>query len=87
MRARYEAILRAITYNGFVGAAIMSSRDVPVLVAEINRLALRYADLVAACRAGLIAEMEGDPAAWDYVADELPPAPAGHPLWRRGGDV
>lgn len=77
--------MRAPDLEDFVQAVIVSSCDVPGLVAEVTRLALRYADLVAACRAGLVAHMEGDPAAWEYVADELPPAPAGHPLWQREG--
>lgn len=82
MRARFEATLRASWQEEFVFALVVSSCDVPGLVTEVERLALRYADLVAACRAGLVAEMEGDPAAWEYVADELPPAPAGHRLWQ-----
>lgn len=85
MRARFEATLRAPDMDSFVQAVIVSSCDVPALVIEVERLRLAYADLVAACRAGLLAELERDPAAgsgWDYVADELPPAPAGHPLAR-----
>ena len=39
-----------------------------------------YADLVAACRAGLLAAGEGDPDPWGYIVDELPAAPEGHPL-------
>lgn len=39
-----------------------------------------YADLVAACRAGLLAVRDGDSQAWRFLADELPEAPAGHPL-------
>lgn len=80
MRARFEATLRAPNMDSLFGATVASSCDVPELVTEVERLRAEYADLVAACRAGLLAERDGDPWAWEFVADALPPAPAGHPL-------
>jgi hypothetical protein len=50
------------------------------LVAELALARRSYADLVAACRAGLLAMLDGEPDAWHYLAEELPPAPPGHPL-------
>lgn len=47
---------------------------------RVRRSARLYADLVAACRAGLLAAQEGDSDPWWYLRDELPPAPPGHPL-------
>ena len=59
---------------------------------EIARLRVRlwyvrraYADLLAACRAALLAHGEGEADPWWYLRDELPPAPHGHPLARSGG--
>lgn len=80
MRARFEATLRAPDMEAFAQATIVSSCDVPRLLIEVERLRRDYADLVAACRAGLLAKIEGDALAWDYVSDALPPAPPGHPL-------
>jgi hypothetical protein len=39
-----------------------------------------YADLVAAARAALAADADGEPDPWSYLRDELPPPPPGHPL-------
>ena len=50
------------------------------LVGELALARRAYADLVAACRAGLLAHRDGEPDAWCYLTEELPPAPAGHPL-------
>ncbi|QNE18879.1 hypothetical protein F1D05_14385 [Kribbella qitaiheensis] len=85
MRARFEATLRAPNMDSLFTATIASCGDVPELVTKVERLASRYANLVAACRAGLVWAVEnGDPTdrdtPWGFVADALPPAPAGHPL-------
>lgn len=39
-----------------------------------------YADLVAAARAALTAQADGEPDPWSYLREELPPPPPGHPL-------
>lgn len=41
---------------------------------------LAYANLVAAGRATLLADADGEPDPLSYLRDELPPAPPGHPL-------
>lgn len=48
--------------------------------AEVRRLRLAYAQLVAACWAGLAAARDGDPDPWRYIREQVPPAPAGHPF-------
>ncbi|MGZ0147954.1 hypothetical protein ACXJJ3_12865 [Kribbella sp. WER1] len=88
MNSRFHAILKAPMGDEFQHAAVMSACDVPRLIAEVHRLALRYADLVAACRAGLLdaAENGDNPQssdAWRFVLDELPPLPETHPLAQR----
>lgn len=92
MRSRFEAVNDAPLTNSFVVAVAASIADVPALIGAVERLhtenhtlRLVLADLVAACRAGLLVAAEhGDPigtdSAWEYVTDQLPPAPAGHPL-------
>lgn len=77
---------RPSTVDGPVtGAQLFSAlRTIQVealtLVGELALARRAYADLVAACRAGLLAHRDGESDAWCYLADELPPAPAGHPL-------
>jgi hypothetical protein len=44
-----------------------------------------YADLVAAARAALTAQADGEPDPWAYLRDELPPPPPGHPLAKDDG--
>jgi hypothetical protein len=63
----------------------MVSRDVLVLASELARTRRAYADLVAACRAGMLAARDGEADPWRYVAEELPAVPAGHPLTKSGG--
>jgi len=47
---------------------------------ELSRVRRAYADLVAACRAALLAYQEGEQDPWWYLRDELPAPPPGHPL-------
>lgn len=61
--------------------------EVITLQNKINRLEIMlrvvrrtYADLVAAARAALTAQADGEPDPWSYLRDELPPPPDGHPL-------
>jgi hypothetical protein len=54
--------------------------EVLSLVGELALARRAYADLVAACRAGLLALRDGETDPWQYLAEELPPAPPGHPL-------
>ena len=61
------------------------SRDVLALAGELARTRRAYADLVAGCRAGMLAAGEGEADPWRYVADELPPVPPGHPLANSAG--
>ena len=90
-QARYRAALSAPTDAVFRTAVMSVMLDVPVLVGELRRLRvqvwtlrLRYADLVAAGRAALLAAAEGEPNPWAYLVDELPAPPPGHPLHRDG---
>jgi hypothetical protein len=87
VRARFKAMLRASDHASYLDRAAVSAADIPVLVAEIERLRWRYADLVGACRAGLLAAAEGNElgdsgSAWIYVCDELSAPPDFHPLSR-----
>ncbi|MFI5954367.1 hypothetical protein [Cryptosporangium sp. NPDC051539] len=50
------------------------------LEARLNELSRQYADLVAAARAALLAEVDGETDPLCYIRDQLPPAPAGHRL-------
>ena len=47
---------------------------------ELSRVRRAYADLVAACRAALLAYQEGEQDPWWYLRDQLPTPPPGHPL-------
>ena len=47
---------------------------------EHTRVRQAYTNLVAACRAALLAAAEGEQDPWWYLRDELPPPPPGHPL-------
>jgi hypothetical protein len=85
MRVRFQATPAAPDLVSLYEAAVQSSLDVPLLIAEVERLALKYANLVAACRAGLLDALENGEApewsdAWRYIIDELPPVPETHPL-------
>ncbi|MFI5729877.1 hypothetical protein ACIA49_07105 [Kribbella sp. NPDC051587] len=95
MRARFRAVVQAPELPELHQAAVLSSCDVPRLIAEVERVAMRYADLVAACRAGIFFAIENGDAdwlgSWQFVLDELPPAPVSHPMSCRppsseGGD-
>ncbi|WP_344151690.1 hypothetical protein [Kribbella yunnanensis] len=85
MRARFRAVVQAPDVDVLYQAAVLSSCDVPRLIAEVERVAMRYADLVAACRAGVFFAIENGDAdwmgSWQFVLDELPPVPVTHPLW------
>lgn len=60
-------------------------REVEHLDGMLRRTRRVYADLVAACRAALAADADGEPDPLSYVRDELPDAPPGHPLNTSGG--
>ena len=47
---------------------------------ELIRVRRAYTNLVAACRAALLAAQEGEQDPWWYLRDELPAPPPGHPL-------
>jgi hypothetical protein len=57
-------------------------KHLQILLAATRRA---YLDLVAAARAALLADADGEPDPWSYLRDELPPPPTGHPLHRHGG--
>jgi len=57
-------------------------RHLKINLEVVRRL---YADLVAAARAALVAEADGEPDPLSYLRTELPPAPYGHPLHLRSG--
>jgi hypothetical protein len=82
VRVRYVEAMFARGRRSQIAALADSVRDVPALVAELVVLRRVYADLVAACRAGLLARRDGetDAACWSYVTSELPSPPPGHPL-------
>lgn len=85
VRARYAATMPGPDRPhdvAWLTRVLASLRDVPLLVTELVQVRRAYADLVAACRAGLVARRDGEPeeSAWRYLTDELPAAPLGHPL-------
>jgi hypothetical protein len=85
VRARYAATMPGPDRPhdvAWLTRVLASLRDIPLLVTELVQLRRGYADLVAACRAGLVARHDGqsEESAWRYITDELPPAPLGHPL-------
>ncbi len=76
--ARHHAITRAGTAPELYGALLDSTADVPVLVAELERvwsqllrLRLQHANLRAAARASLAAHRDGDADPFGYLVDEL----------------
>jgi hypothetical protein len=90
MRARFRAVVRSEDLDTLHQASVLSSCDVPRLIAEVQRVAMRYADLVAACRAGIFFAIENGDAdwmgSWQFVLDELPPPPVSHPMSCRPPD-
>lgn len=85
VRARYAATMPGPVRPhdvSWLTRVLASLRDLPLLVTELVQVRRAHADLVAACRAGLVARQDGelDESAWRYITDELPPAPLGHPL-------
>jgi hypothetical protein len=78
VRARHWAILRTRTRQEFHAALIASVKDIPLLVSEVDglwlapaRMRRRYADLLAAARAAVSAEQDGEDDPLYYVRDEL----------------
>ncbi len=78
--ARYRAILTTGNdRTAFRAALVDSVTDVPALLSEVDRLWLalvatrrRYANLVAATRAALGADRDGEADPLSYLRDELP---------------
>jgi hypothetical protein len=78
IRARYWAIHSTRTPSEFRAALVASVVDVPTLVSEVDKLwgylvqtHRRYADLLAAVRATLAADREGESDPLWYVRDEF----------------
>ena len=65
-----------------IGDLSIEIRHLKINLEVVRRL---YADLVAAARAALVAEADGEPDPLSYLRTELPPAPYGHPLHLRSG--
>lgn len=93
---RYRAALAASDEGAFVAAVVAAAAQVPALLVELGQaraqlgaVRLRYANLVAAGRATLIAHANGERDPLAYLCAELPAPPVGHPLhqagWRWGG--
>ncbi|WP_157640959.1 hypothetical protein [Longispora albida] len=61
-------------------------RALSLLEDDLRDWQLRHANLIAAARAALMADAEGEDDPWSYLLDELPALPPGHPLnaHRRG---
>jgi hypothetical protein len=75
---RYAAVLSTSDHRDFVKALVRSVTDVPALLATVDRLWLalvaarrRHANLVAACRAAIAAQRDGEHDPLSYVVDEL----------------
>lgn len=66
------------------GAAVLAV-EVRRLRAALWAVRIRYANLVAAGRATLVAAADGEADPLAYLRDELPPAPPGHPLHAERG--
>jgi hypothetical protein len=78
IHARYQAIHSTRTRLEFHTALVASVADVPTLVSEVDRLwgylvqtRRRYADLLAAVRAALAADRDGEADPLWYVRDEF----------------
>ena len=78
IHARYWAIHSTRTRLEFHAALVASVADVPTLVSEVDRLCgylvqmrRRYADLLAAVRATLAADRDGETDPLWYVRDEF----------------
>jgi len=54
--------------------------EAATLGAQLGAFRRAYANLVAACRAALLAQRDGEADPWAYLRDELPEPPPGHPL-------
>jgi hypothetical protein len=77
--ARYRLLLTTNDPTEFRAGLEMSATDVPPLLSEVDRLWLllvaarhRYANLLAAARATLAADRDGEPDPLSYLRDELP---------------
>jgi hypothetical protein len=75
---RYTALLSTSDHREFVQALVRSVTDVPALLSTVDRLWLalvatrrRHANLVAACRAAIAADRDGETDPLSYVLDEL----------------
>jgi hypothetical protein len=78
--ARYRAVLTVPAGKPFRSALVQSVSDVPALLSEVDRLWLalvstrrQYANLVAACRAAMSAQRDGESDPLSYLRDELSP--------------
>ena len=75
---RYAAVLSTSDHHEFIKALVQSVTDVPALLSTVDRLWLalvasrrRHANLVAACRAAIAADRDGESDPLSYVLDEL----------------